>query len=356
MAADEDDVHLGYSPGIRRDLIDFIRADEWWDYKLVPILSAFYATALVLHVAVSALWAGALTLLLSMMTAAIYASAVNEITDRADDAAAGKRNRAVDRPGDVAMLLAVVVAAGVAFAWLWRDDTPLLSCYAAIWLAFALYSIPPVRLKKRGLAGVLCDAAGEQMFPVLVAVLIACRYAHRAVSGAWLVSVGVWALAFGLRGIVWHQLKDMDNDRAAGVLTFARRNPDRAARIGALVVFPIELCALAAVLWQIASGWPVAFLALYVVYAILSARRRHVSPVIVAPKPRSFIVLQDFYTDLFPVALLVAASVRGRRDLVVLAAHLMLFPRPVLHAIRRLKASTASTVVNASEPHHGGVG
>src|SRR5690349_322323 len=178
---------LRYSRCIRRDLIGFIRADEWWDYKLVPILSAFYATALFLHVAVSALWAGALTLLLSMMTAAIYASAVNELTDRADDAAAGKRNRAADRPRGLALLLGVVAAAGVAFAWLWRDDTPLLSCYLAIWLAFAFYSIPPVRLKKRGLAGVLCDAAGEQMFPALVAVLVACRYAHRAVSGTWLV-------------------------------------------------------------------------------------------------------------------------------------------------------------------------
>jgi hypothetical protein len=28
----------------------------------------------------------------------------------------------------------------------------------------------------------------------------------------------------------------------------------------------------------------------------------------------------------------------------------------VIHAIRRLRASTARTVVNASEPHHGGVG
>jgi hypothetical protein len=88
------------------------------------------------------------------------------------------------------------------------------------------------------------------------------------------------------------------------------------------------------------------------VYAVGSNR----TPAIVAPKPRSFIVLQDFYTDLFPVALLVAASVRDRRDLVVLAAHLMLFPRPILQAIRRLKASIARTVVNASDPHHGGVG
>ena len=346
-----------------------MRAEEWWDYKLAPILSTFYATAFVLHVAVSSLWVGALTLFLSIVTAAIYASAVNELTDRADDAAAGKRNRAADRPRSVAALLVVTVGAGLTFAWLWSDDTALLSCYLAVWLAFALYSIPPFRLKKRGLPGVLCDAAGEQMFPALAAVFIACRGAQSVVGGAWVSSVTVWALAFGLRGIVWHQLRDVENDRAAGVRTFVSRHPRAAGGIGAFVFFPLELGAFAAMLWQIGGAWPAAFLLLYSFYAIRSTRRGHMAPVIVAPKPSAFIILQDFYTDLFPVALLIAASIRDPRDLVVLAVHLLLFPRRAFHVAgriastvrssisnRRVNASTANTVVNDSEPHHGRFG
>jgi len=302
------------------------------------------------------MWIGALTLLLAVVTAAVYASAVNELTDRAADAAAGKRNRAANQPRAVAALLAVAIGAGVAFAWLWRNDTPLLLCYVATWLAFAVYSVPPFRLKTRGLAGVLCDAAGEQMFPALAAVFLACRSAHHAPSGAWVASVAVWALAFGLRGIVWHQSRDVENDRAAGVRTFVSRQPHAALVIGTLVVFPLELGALAAMLWQIGSAWPAAFLVLYALYAVYSARRRQMVPVIVAPKPQSFIVLQDFYTDLFPVALLMAAAVRDHRALAVLAVHLLLFPRRVIQAIRRLSASIANNVVNASEPHHGGLG
>jgi 4-hydroxybenzoate polyprenyltransferase len=118
---------LRYSRCIRRDLTDLIRANEWWQYKLVPILSAFYATALVLHVPVISMWIAALTLLLSMVAAAIYASALNELTDRADDAAAGKRNRATAKPRSVAALLVIAVGAGLAIEWLWRDDRPLLS-------------------------------------------------------------------------------------------------------------------------------------------------------------------------------------------------------------------------------------
>jgi len=47
---------LSDSRFIHDDLISLIRADEWWEYKLVPVLSIFYATALVLHVSVSSLW------------------------------------------------------------------------------------------------------------------------------------------------------------------------------------------------------------------------------------------------------------------------------------------------------------
>ena len=195
-----------------------------------------------------------------------------------------------------------------------------------------------------------------------MAVFLACRGAQRAVSEAWVASVAVWALSYGLRGILWHQLTDLETDRAAGVRTFARRYPLAAPRIGTFVVFPLELCALAAMLWQIRSAWAPAFLVLYVLYAIRSARRWQTTPVIVVPRPRFFILLQQFYSDLFPVALLIAAAVRDRRDVVVLLIHVVLFPRRWFHAFRvmasrlRDSPSTANTVVNASEPHHGGVG
>jgi hypothetical protein len=348
---------LRYSRFIQHDLISLIRASEWWEYKLVPILSTFYATALVLHVAVSSLWRSALSLLLAIVAAAIYASVINDITDRAGDLAAGKRNAVSGRSrSTVATLVALTAGAGFLFAWLWRDYAPLLSFYLATWLAFSLYSLPPFRLKERGAAGVLCVAAGEQLFPTIVAVLLACRGAQRAVGGAWMASVAVWAMAYGLRGILWHQLMDSENDRAAGFRTFARLHPRAAAVIGTFIVFPLELIALAAMLWQIGSAWPPAFLVLYALYAIRSARRWQTAPVIVVPKPRFFIVLHQFYSDLFPVALLITASVRDERALIVLAVHLLLFPRHVVHAIRRLSASTARTVVNASEPHQGGVG
>ena len=342
---------MRYSRFIRDDLIGLIRADEWWEYKLVTILSVFYATALVLHVAVSSLWVSALSLLLAIVAAAIYASVINDVTDLAGDLQAGKRNAVAGRSRSmVATLVTLSAGAGCLFAWLWRDDTPLLSCYLATWLAFSLYSVPPFRFKERGAAGVLCDAAGEQLFPALVAVFLACRGAQRAVSGWWVASVAVWALAYGLRGIIWHQLTDVDNDRVAGFRTFARRHPHAAPFIGTFVVFSVELGALAAMLLQIGTAWPPAFLVLYVLYAVRSARRWQTAPVIVVPKPRFFIVLHQFYSDLFPLALLITAAARDRRALLILVAHVLMFPRFVFQALRRIASVAWAHGANGARP------
>lgn len=55
--------------------------------------------------------------------------------------------------------------------------------------------------------------------------------------------------------------------------------------------------------------------------------------------------MQYFYTDLLPVSLLIAASMRDPRDLAILAAHLLLFPRGAAQVIRRLSAATVGNPV-----------
>jgi 4-hydroxybenzoate polyprenyltransferase len=306
-----------------------VRADEWWDYKLVPVLAAFYATALTLRVPVSSLWSSAVILLLALVPGAAYVSVINDVTDREEDAAAGKTNRAAGRSrGATAALIVAPIAAGLAFTFWWRRDPLLLGAYLAAWLAFSLYSLPPFRLKTRGIFGVLCDASGAHLFPTLVAVVLAFRGAAQSVRPLWLASVGVWAFAYGLRGILWHQLTDRDNDRGAAVRTFAERHaPQVSIRIGTFVAFPLELAALAAMLWQLRDAWPVALLAAYALLAWLRVYRWRMTAVIVKPKPQFLIVLAEYYDAFLPVAILIASSLRHPLDVVVLIVHVALFHR-----------------------------
>jgi 4-hydroxybenzoate polyprenyltransferase len=304
-----------------------LRAGEWWDYKLVPILTFFYATAFLLGVSVSQLWSAVLLLLLSLLPGAAYVSVINDITDVADDVASGKRNAMAGRSWNFkAAVLGVTLIGGVFFFWLWWDKPFLVGCYAAAWISFTLYSVPPFRLKTRGLAGVVADAAGAHLFPSLVAVALAFAAADAPLNLAWVAAAAAAALGYGLRGNLWHQLLDRERDREAGVKTFAERHaPQVAVRFGTYVAFPLEVIGLAALFWQLQSPVPLLALAVHLGLARFRVRRWGMQPVIVEPKTGFFIWLHEYYDVLLPVALLIASALAHPADFAVLLVHLLLF-------------------------------
>ena len=302
------------------------RAAEWWEYKLVPILAIFYATAMAGGAQPVDLWRTALVLLAALAPGALYVSVLNDLTDRKDGAAAGKPNRMVlASPLLATALLAIPLAVGALFLALWRDSPGLQLAYLAAWIVFTLYSLPPARLKRRGLAGVLADAAGSNLFPVLVALGLVWRVAGEP-SVAWGLAAGAWALAFGVRGILWHQLGDRDNDAAAGVRTFAVLHSQKAVlRLGRAAA-ALELAALAWLLVQLGSWAAVAALGVYLVAAGLKFVIWRILATLTEPGADRQLAGGDYYDVILPLALLLSASAQDPRNLFVLAAHLVVFP------------------------------
>lgn len=322
------------SPGLTspfRGLGRYSRAAEWWEYKLVPIFSIFYATAAVLDVGLLSLWPAALLLLLALAPGATYVSVVNDLTDREADRAAGKPNRMEAAPAWLAaVIVGGTVLVGAAFLIAWRGSPVLFGCYLAAWTAYSLYSWPPVRLKERGFWGVLADAAGAHVFPTLVALLMVFRSLDRPIDYAWLFAVAAWSLGYGLRGILRHQINDAENDRRAGVRTFVqRRSVSAAVRVGVWAAFPIEVAGLTVVLLRLGSPWAVAGLMLYVLVEVVKWRLWK-TPVVVVGRPGPHLIVgQGYYEALLPLSLLVASALRSPADVAFLAAHVVLFPNRI---------------------------
>jgi 4-hydroxybenzoate polyprenyltransferase len=305
-----------------------VRSGEWWDHKLVPLLAAFYASALYAEVPVSALWPTALVFLLSLLPGAAFVSISNDIFDIEDDAAAGKPNRMSGRSRAFrAAALAGSLACGLPFFWYWRSDPVPLACYAAAWIAFALYSVPPARLKARGMFGLCADAAGAHLFPTLLAATALFAALGRSAPAGWLIGIGCWSFALGCRGILWHQLLDRERDERSGTATFAVRRSVAASVRLATRIFAIELAALAAILMLMGSLFPV----LAALYYVLLVQRRHrcwgLVTVVAAPRAEYRIWLDDYYGVLLPVSVIAASAFSYRAELILLAAHLLLFPR-----------------------------
>lgn len=313
-----------------------VRAVDWWEHKLSPLFATIYATALLSNGSIISLWPLFLLALVALVPGAAYVSVINDVTDLEEDLASGKSNRVAGRSRTfVALMLACCIAPGIAVAIYWRNDPLLLSLYLAAWAAFSFYSIPPIRLKKRGVLGLLADASGAHLFPTLLVVSLVFRWRADAIDPVWFAAVAVWSLCFGLRGILWHQLSDLHNDEQVGLRTFARRHKiARLHVLGNFVIFPVEVAGFALMLWRAASPLAIAFLC---VYALLEWWRKlmwRMNLVIVAPKDRYHIVMHEYYEVFFPLALLLSSSIKYPQDTVIIVAHLLLFPRRATQTLK----------------------
>lgn len=253
---------------------------------------------------------------------------LNDLTDRADDLAAGKRNRTVGRPGwQIGLVIGVCLIAGLAWLFAWRDRPMLFAVYLAAWIVYSMYSIPPVRLKARGFAGAACDALGAHLLPILAGILLTFDRLSMVADRRWIIVVAVWSAAYGLRNIVWHQLSDRAFDERAGVSTFAVRNERLAERLILLVVFPIELAALAAVLWRLHLAIAVIALAAYLLFVALRWILLGTGVHVIRERRPGCFALQGYYDFLFPASLLIASALMHRSDLLMLLIHFVVFPK-----------------------------
>jgi hypothetical protein len=138
---------------------------------------------------------------------------------------------------------------------------------------------------------------------------------------------------------LWHQLLDVENDRVAGVRTFAVRHSRSTVHLAGRVVLPVEAVALAVMLWRVPSIWPIVGLVVYAAFATLIWRVWKVVLVAVEPGERCAIAAREYYTLLLPVAALIASTLRHPIDATVLVAHLLAFRAPAMSFARQVRVS-----------------
>ncbi|OON67170.1 UbiA family prenyltransferase [Hymenobacter sp. CRA2] len=324
------------------------RANEWWAFKFSPLLGTAYATAWVVGASGWALLPRLLLLLAALAVGAAYVSLINDWTDRRDDAAAGKPNGWTGRSGTfAAAAFAGCLGPGLGFGWYFWQLSPAAGLlYLGAWVVYTLYSVPPVRLKTRGLPGLLADAAGAHFFPQLLTATLIAAWAARPLPAGWLLALGAWSLTSGVRNIIGHQLSDATADAHAGVATFVQRRGVAVARmVGQGLAFPVEVLSFGALLWlsqALLPGW------LLVGYAALEWFRQRVWNVrlaVVEWQPRQRPLLNEYYEVFYPLAFLVLLGARHSADFAVLGLHALLFGPHLWHTAHSL-AQVASVLAH----------
>jgi hypothetical protein len=266
-------------------------------------------------------------LLFSIANGAAYVCFINDITDIRQDLLCGKRNRMVGVPRRLRWILPVAcLLMGAPFLYVLWPDWLSMILYPMPCIAFSLYSFEPFRLKRRGIWGVLADASGAHLFPSLYILSAMSFYTAGRVNWLWFGAVAVWSLCYGLRGILWHQFRDRDNDMKAGVNTFASGR-DGIRREGRLI-FLVEILALSTMLYEIGQPLCMFFLGLYLLLVVMRSRILGRQVILVqADEHRKFqILMMDYYQLFLPLALLAVACGMETSAIVVLVVHVLFFP------------------------------
>lgn len=328
---------------------ELIKSERWWDDKTTPVLAFAY-----LMLALSEPLAPVeqtLPALLAFMAAFIgvagYGHVINDLCDIEADRIAGKHNPMDGRSkGQIALIMLVLVlASGLPWLWLPRN------MWNMTWLGLqivllTLYAVPPARLKVRFIGGPLADALYAYTVPALITCGTWSELSGPGEFRPWLLAAIVpWSLCAGLRGILYHQYLDVENDRKSGIETFASRygGEETLAFINRWVL-PTEVMSFAALTAAIASEMPLYTpgMALFIVWRMFQLKYLWRVPMAppwqLPPEGRitlyGYQFLGEFYTGWFPVFILVDLVFRDPAYLVLFAMHLTLFKTGVVQLLR----------------------
>lgn len=222
------------------------RADEWWWYKIPPLLAVAYALILSSTAETPAI--GSLIFsVVALMGVAAFAYVVNDASDVREDEARGKFNAMATWKVWQRCALAGALLGGALVAASTASTAPAARVVFGAECALPLlYSVRPVRLKERGAFGIVADALMVHIVPTIwLGMVLATPGNTSSRSAIVLGSAVCWSAGLGFRGILLHQLTTRGAVARAGTRTFAVGVSAR--RLQQLIlhrILPVEAIAL----------------------------------------------------------------------------------------------------------------
>jgi 4-hydroxybenzoate polyprenyltransferase len=318
-------------------LLKFTRYVEWWEYKLPPLLSVAYATLIYYDYPLENAWKQIITLLAAVIVGAIYVSVINDLTDIKEDLKAGKRNSMANLPIAIRfVIVAIILVAAVFFGYLFYPDLKSIVFYALAYVVFSLYSIRPFRFKERGLLGVACDAMGAHLFPALLITANLIYFINVESDLWWYVAISSWSLLYGVRGILWHQFYDRENDLKSHTRTYASKVEPEDFKFSETLIMIFETLGFMifvghiyneAILWSALMYVCLVFLRIFIL-------KRKIRIIVTNPGESYQLFLNEFYIVFLPIALIIHMCSTQPFAKLVLIFHVTLFPMNTLLAIK----------------------
>lgn len=322
------------------DLINKLRFSNPWKYK-APLLICW--TYMIIHYTqvepISALG----YMLLAYATLFGIAGLgyfINDWADIRSDQLAGKPNKVGELSLGVRLLILILLCAFSFLPWLILPMNEYSWALIGIEIIlFLMYSLPPLRLKEKGFLGIITDTMYAYIVPSILASLTFYLIVPETDFDllSYLLVLSIWLTMVGIRGILFHQIQDHDNDKNAGVKTFVTRKGIPLAEQLVRSLLPIEIILFTGFFVFVIEDFYLLFPA-YIVFIIIryfQEGKNNQKVTLVNYRRFSYRFLDDFYLDYLPVLILLQLCISNYYYIPLLVLHLLFFRNAIKNIFRK---------------------
>lgn len=155
-------------------------------------------------------------LLLAYVTIGIGGFLLNDFTDAESDKIAGKKNISnVIKPKKILFSIILFWTIGLFISW--GLSKGILGLVVLQLVLLIIYATKPVRMKERGIWGILLDAIYAHVLPELILLAFIHKYTNEVFIPTSFLLI---SFSIGIRDILAHQLQDYSNDLKSNTKTF----------------------------------------------------------------------------------------------------------------------------------------
>jgi hypothetical protein len=190
--------------------IQWFRKNEWLHSKIPFLLGIVYLGAWNSNALLFEIWINILVLLFMIVAIASFGYFLNDSFDIQEDALMGKVNFAskFSLKQRFSILLALFVFGYVPWAFFSKGYF-LFTLLAIHLILLLMYSVPPIRLKNRGMTALVFDAGYSFVLPVLVCFY----YINDSTIDQFTIPLLIaWSATMGIRNIMQHHRNDAQFD------------------------------------------------------------------------------------------------------------------------------------------------
>jgi 4-hydroxybenzoate polyprenyltransferase len=276
-----------------------LRLKDWYASK-VPLILSLGLFLLTTQSEKGATLAKIIGFLLYYMCLMTFGYGANDWLDYESDTLAQKRTLQ-NRPVLHVRLLILLVLFSVGLRLIptsnWMDKAAAIGIFL---LAF-LYSAPPVRLKERGILGLITSSLVQLALPALLFITV-----FREKNITTFIIIG-WYFLIGLRWVMIHQIEDFSNDQKSNTKTFTIIHGLKLTEsLITYLVLPIEIFLLSITIFSQKGCFFYTLIIGFIVYlgweiGMFILRRRTILPVNLISF--NWVPLADYYQIFWPISL-----------------------------------------------------